>query len=175
VFEALSAAFQHVVQRQALAKPKSSGDFASPSGSAGGGGGASGSDGDEMDPDAAAQFLLRAAETLASAMAQHIGVGDEIIGDNGAARSEAAALVDDVAAGFTSTVARMGGLSLSANGSGGGGTHESLSANGSGGGSYGLSLRVDSLEKLATASTQCLTRLTRLIEADDGIAAAKQS
>ena len=107
-----------------------------------------------------AQYLLRAAETLASATAQHIGGGDEIIGDDGAARSEAAALVDEVAAGFTSTVARMGGLSLSTDGSNGGGSH-------------GLSLRVDSLENLATASTQCLIRLTRLIEADDGIAAAK--
>ena len=39
VFEALSAAFPHVVQRQALAKTTPSGGFASPGGSGGGGGG----------------------------------------------------------------------------------------------------------------------------------------
>jgi hypothetical protein len=58
-----------------------------------------------------------------------------------------------LAAGFTSTIAHMGSLSLS--------------TDGSGGRSHGFALRVDSLEKLATASTQCLTRLTRLIDAED--------
>jgi len=174
VFEVLSAAFQQVVQRRLNASVAA--DLIE--GSTPRADGGVGADAD-VDSNAAAQHLLHAAEVLATVISRHVtGTGGAHVGGMvnvkvnakggseegsracaGGALSASAALVEDVAAGFTSTVARLGNLSLcDGDGDGDGdGTTTSQSHT-------PATLRVDSLEYLAASSTRCLAHLTRLIE-----------
>jgi hypothetical protein len=178
--EVLSAAFQHVVQRRST--PAAAAAAAA-----------------DVDVNAAAQHLLRAAEVLATAVSRHVspsggshgrgvddandGGGDG--GDGGlngidgtaaaaaasgagtATSSSTASLVEDVAASFTSTVARLGSLSLS-DGSGDGlNRKNTTNITPDAAPSSPATLHVDSLEYLAASATMCLVRLTRLIEDED--------